>query len=213
MPGGRHNGDRKPRAQFGTKKPSLGYYLVFTDTEDTENEYFKGLKASLPNEIRNELVIKVIRQIKTSELIRTCLEIRNRHPQYSISWLVFDRDRVTDFDKIISEAEDNDIKVGWSNPCFEVWLHAYFQNPPYAQDSVQCCGNFGTEFKSKTNQEYQKSDPALYQKLVRFGDEELAISRSKTLCNSKEKLYSNPSEMVPCTKVFLLVEEIRGKCD
>ena len=26
------------------------------------------------------------------------------------------------FDEIIKEAEDKGIQVGWSNPCFEIWI-------------------------------------------------------------------------------------------
>ncbi len=212
MSSNKHNGMRKPRAQAGTRKPSLGYYLIFTDTKETENEYFKGLRDSLPHEIKDKLVIKVIPRIKTDNLVTACIEELNQQPQFRIPWLVFDRDEVKEFDSIIIEAINYDIKVGWSNPCFEVWLHSYFQIPPYTQDSVQCCTTFGTQFRTKTTQEYDKGDANIYQKLSTYGNEKLAIVRSEQLYKSKQETCQKPSQMIPCSTVFLLIDEIRSKC-
>ncbi|MDY5499008.1 MAG: hypothetical protein SPF89_02780 [Sphaerochaetaceae bacterium] len=45
--------DRNDR--FATRNPVLGYYLMVTDTEETEKNYFEGLKNSIPSEIRLRL--------------------------------------------------------------------------------------------------------------------------------------------------------------
>ena len=38
-------GKRKDRNQrVGTRVPELGYYLIVTDTEETEKNYFEGLR-------------------------------------------------------------------------------------------------------------------------------------------------------------------------
>ena len=37
-------------------------------------------------------------------------------------WAVFDRDTHADFDEAVMLYADNDVRVGRSNPCFEVWL-------------------------------------------------------------------------------------------
>lgn len=41
--------------------------------------------------------------------------------QYRIPWIVFDRDRVKDFDEIIKTAGRSGVGAGWSNPCFEIF--------------------------------------------------------------------------------------------
>ena len=38
------------------------------------------------------------------------------------TWIVFDRDRVPDFDKLIQKANYRGISVAWSNPCIEIWF-------------------------------------------------------------------------------------------
>ena len=45
----RRAGKRKDRNQrVGTRVPELGYYLIVTDTKETEKNYFDGLRDSIP---------------------------------------------------------------------------------------------------------------------------------------------------------------------
>ena len=123
---------REQRKQF--KVPELGYYLIVTDTEATERCFFTGLHQALTEDVRNKLVIKVV-ETKTRAMIDKCLELTAYDAQYRIPWIVFDRDQVQGFDEIIKEAEDKGIQVGWSNPCFEIWMYAYFGSMPAIRDS------------------------------------------------------------------------------
>lgn len=49
--------DRNKRV--GTRIPELGYYLIITDTEETEKNYSEGLRDNIPAELKDHLVIKV----------------------------------------------------------------------------------------------------------------------------------------------------------
>lgn len=98
-------GNRTTREQRAIRRiPEMGYYLVVTDTEATERCYFTGLHNSLPLDVQHKLVIKVV-ETKTQNLIQKCLELTAYEAQYRIPWIVFDRDEVIDFDKIIKEAK------------------------------------------------------------------------------------------------------------
>lgn len=110
MAKGDRTGNRKTREQRITiKVPELGYYLIVTDTEGTERCFFTGLHQSLPEKVRNKLVIKVV-ETKTRSMIDKCLELTAYEAQYRIPWIVFDRDQVIGFDKIIAEAEKKTYK-------------------------------------------------------------------------------------------------------
>ena len=127
-------------------------------------------------------------------------------------WIVFDRDEVKDFDEIIKEAESLGINVGWSNPCFEIWMYSYYGVMPAIMESWVCCDEFEKIFQRKTGQKYSKSDAGLYEKIFRTGDEEkaLLIARQKyEQCVRDGKTI--PSKMCPCTTVYQLVEEIKKK--
>ena len=94
--------DRNKRV--GARVPELGYYLILTDTEEMEKNYFEGLRDSIPAELKDRIVIKV-EKARTVELVRKALEMTGQESQYRIPWIVFDRDQVKDFDEIIQTAE------------------------------------------------------------------------------------------------------------
>ncbi len=205
-------GSRKTREQRQPLKiPELGYYLVVTDTEATERCYFQGLHKELPKDIQNKLVIKVV-ETKTRVMIDKCLEMTAYDAQYRMPWIVFDRDQVKDFDEIIKEAEASGINVGWSNPCFEIWMYCYYGAMPAIMESWVCCDEFEKVFQRKTGQKYSKSDAGLYEKIFRTGDEEKALriaGEKYEQCIREGK--ETPSGMCPCTTVYQLVEEIKKK--
>lgn len=210
------NGERRTRDQRRMQQarvPELGYYLVVTDTEGTERCYFDGLHAELPSELQRKLVIKVV-ETKTASLIDKCIEFVAYDAQYREPWIVFDRDQVPDFDTIIEDAEKKGIHVGWSNPCFEMWLHAYYGMMPTIDKSWMCCAKFGELYKNKTGQKYDKADKDLYKRIIRTGDEEKAI---KIATQKYEECIRNgycaPSKMCPCTTVHELVREIKRKSE
>lgn len=205
-------GNRKTREQRKRfKVPELGYYLIVTDTEATERCFFTGLHQALPEDVRHKLVIKVV-ETKTRSMIDKCLELTAYDAQYRIPWIVFDRDQVQQFDEIIAEAVSKGIQVGWSNPCFEIWMYAYFGSMPAFQDSWTCCSDFGRVYEIKTGQRYSKADEQMYEKLYKAGDENKAIwIAQQKLYQCKREGKTKPSEMYPCVTVHELVREIKSK--
>ncbi len=205
-------GKRRDRnRRVGTRIPELGYYLIVTDTEETEKNYFEGLRDSIPAELKDRLVIKV-EKAKTIELVKRAIELTDAESQYRIPWIVFDRDQVKDFDEIIRTTEKNGIHAGWSNPCFEIWMYAYFGEMPAIRESYTCCDRFSEKFEKLTGQKYQKKDRDIYRKLLQHGDKEKAIQIAKR-CYKKciEDGKEKPSEMWPASMVQGLVEEIQRK--
>lgn len=125
-----------------TRQPLLGCYYIYTDTEATEKNYFQGLRNKLPENIKRRLKLSVIK-VKQDKFIDKIKQDRSYTPQLIEKyWIVFDRDEVQDFDKIITMAEKEGIEVGWSNPCFEIWMHSYFGEMPFSETSIRCCKNF-----------------------------------------------------------------------
>lgn len=190
----------------------LGNYLIVTDTKETEKNYFEGLRESLNDEAKENIVIKVI-NTSTSNLIRMTKEFSSKQPQFNEPWIVFDRDRVVRFDDIIKEAIQGGINVGWSNPCFEIWLAAYFGLMPNWSTSMECCNSFKKMYKKYTGKNYSKNSKTIYNDLLKNGNEAKAIKiASDKLIQAKNK-SSLPSNQFPATTVFELVKEIRNKVD
>lgn len=205
------NGKRKTREQLSKRVPELGYYFIVTDTKETEQNYMYGLRDSIPQSIQEKLVIKVVRS-RTVDLVDKAISLAALNPQYSEVWIVFDRDQVKNFDNIISEALKRGMHVGWSNPCIEIWFHAYFGSMPMFQTSVSCCNGFEDCYEKKTEQKYLKSDMDIYHKLCLYGNEEKAIKIAiQRLKNQIKDGKDKPSEMISCTTVHELINEIKSK--
>lgn len=212
MPKDKRNGQRKARS-IGSRSniPDLGYYLIVTDTKETEQNYMFGLRDSIPDELRRRLIIKVCKT-STNNLVNEALSQAALQPQYGEPWILFDRDQVKDFDDIIRNAKAAGINTGWSNPCIEIWFNTYFGAMPTYQTSVTCCNGFEETFEKAAKQKYKKSDKQIYHKLCQYGDEVKAIEiAEKKLKQCSQNGMDKPSEMCPATTVHRLVEEIKDK--
>ena len=131
-----------------------GAYLIITDAEKTEKNYFEGIKDSIPDSLKNDLQIKIYSNKALSKIIDFAAEQRNKDERFRDIWLVFDRDEVKNFNELIEKAKKAKMNVGWSNPCFEIWLMSYFKNLENIDDSQKCCESFEKIFKENTNKKY-----------------------------------------------------------
>lgn len=201
----KRDGKRKKRGEAPKRQYRPGNFCIVTDTKETEKQYFSGIQ----NRYKDVATIRVV-GTHTNNLLNEANKQMSLSPQYNQTWIVFDRDRVPDFDNIISKAEKNNINVAWSNPCIEVWFHAYYNSmpPTSLHDSTSCCRKFGELFRKKNNQDYEKSARDIYKKLLENGDEEAAIKRAKARRKHYENSGLKPSEMHACTMVHTLLEEI-----
>jgi hypothetical protein len=210
----RPNRLKKGRDQRPKRRLRLGGYLIITDSEKTEENYFKGLRESIPAECSRDLQIKIFSKRELKHIVHFAEQERNRDERFRNVWLIFDRDEVPDFNDIIAQAEDANMHVGWSNPCFEIWLSAYFGEMKPSPHSKGCIADFAKLLRKYTGkEEYHKSEEILYKLLLESGDEKRAIEIANRRYNQRKREYRNPSDMKACTTVFQLVQEIREKTD
>ena len=118
---------------------------------------------------------------------------------------------VNDENCIPIEFEGLELHVGWSNPCFEIWLYAYFGEMPNIQDSVSCCSRFFGRFEKETGHPYGKNDTEVYRRITKAGDFELAYQIAERKCSQAEKEGKKPSQACPACTVHRLVKEIKDK--
>ncbi len=198
-------GGRKPR-QTDVRAKEFGKYCIVTDGRRTEVNYFEGLKRTLPSSIQSSVVVRCV--AKPQLLIDEVKRLR-KGPELRRYWIVFDRDEVPDFDKIVANAESQRIGVGWSNPCFEIWLAGYFANGSVSnfENSKECVAAFEKLFKDRVKFEYKKNVQNIYDVLRNNGDETNAIGKAKAKHRNERNVKGAPSEM-RCTTVHLLVEQL-----
>jgi len=147
------------------------------------------------------------------KFIDVALEELNKNPNYAQPWIIFDRDQVPNFDEIIECAEKKEIRVGWTNPCIEIWFFAYFGEVPVINESRQCCSKFGELFKNKFKYEYNKADRQIFEKLNNQGDLKQAIRIAESRYKQYIRAEPNklPSAMISCGTIYQIVKEINNK--
>ena len=205
-----HTGKLAER-KIGFRKPDLGYYFIVTNAVETEPNFLNGIKKSLPNNVQGRLVIKV-KSTKTYDMVEMIVYEMNKSPIFYDPWIVFDKDQIPDFDKLISKAEKNSINVGWSNPCIEIFFLSYLGKNPNVSDQTDCINKFCSEYKRVMGKEYKKNNENIYDELSKNGDESKAVKIHENKHN--EYLVNDetqPSKMVGLSTLYKLVKEINIK--
>ena len=200
---------RKRSKRLAPKEKTInsGLYVIFVDAKKTEPNYFEGLRRS---KVCSAQVSIQIRRAKKTETILEEVKLFPLQPNASV-WLVFDKDDVGSFDEIIEEAKKEGFQVGWSNPCFEIWLHAYLGDMPKSDSSQQCISRFATDYKKLTKKEYKKNDPNLFSTLEKYGSFEKAYELAGQKLKEAERDYPNPSNQNPACTVHYLVARLRKR--
>lgn len=191
----------------GFKSQNLPRYLIVVDTEQTEYNYLNGLKNTIPRHLIDRIDIQ-IKNTNTDNLVEYCLNMCRKSPNYVTPWIVFDRDRVVNFDKIIYDAQNHKINVAWSNPCIETWFFSYYDKPQNISESTICVSKFKEKFKQIAGQEYKKNDKNIYKKLNQTGSQDKAIKYHEVKFKNYKQDETLPSEMFSCSTMYMLISEL-----
>ena len=140
----------RPRPQESVPgEPELGdSFLIVTEGEVTEKQYFESLRATL--QISPVTVQVVHPQCTDAEgLVRAAMSLYEKDKQgrriareatgnrdveeFDHVWVLFDTDvpsRQSQLNSAITLAQKEGIYVGWSTPSIEVWLLLHFRDRP-----------------------------------------------------------------------------------
>lgn len=195
------------------------YFLIVCEGEKTEPNYFKSFKTNIKSFVYT--IDTLGEGSNTKDLVKRTVKYRDKSSQeYDSVWVVFDKDSFSpnNFNGAIELAENNDIKVGWSNEAFELWylLHFQYRNTYMYRDDYKSAiekevnDKIAAQSKSKKPKkfEYKKNSEEMYSILEKYGNQKQAVTYAKKLVlnhNCKNFAIHNP-----CTRVHLLVEELNG---
>ncbi|MGP1472459.1 MAG: RloB family protein [Prevotella intermedia] len=222
----------------------LPTFIIFTEDKVSERVYFKSFETDKMkvNAIGNQKskianVINAITHCQQNALFDESDNVAETGLQV---WCVFDRDYDSDsnetaqndtsFDESLRTAEGHNIKVAWSNDCFELWILLHYEDINHTEQllrdkyyerltkimeaDVELSKNFSKAidtghynykecFKRESNFKNHIL-PILQDKTRRTA----AIERAKALENHHKKDNVKPHKMCPCTMVHHLVEEL-----
>jgi hypothetical protein len=195
------------------------YYLIVCEGEKTEPNYFHGLKEDLPKGILTYCRINIEGTGRnTQSLVDESLRLKDvyeRENTRSVDrlWVVFDRDSFSanDFNGAILRCRTTKPEIGcaWSNEAFELWylLHFHYYNNGMSRKDYQERIEENLKPYLGSDYRYEKNSTQMYNLLKRYGNQDDAIRNAKMLeSNFKDRQdYANWN---PCTKVWMLVEEL-----
>jgi RloB-like protein len=119
-PGRGRETDLRRRPGFREQRTTL---LIATNGESTERAYFNRLKQE--PWVRPRVVV-VVERGSPVNVVRGAARRRQRD-DFDEAWAVCDVDEFAT-EQAAHEAVTADVKLAWSNPCFEVWLLLHYGN-------------------------------------------------------------------------------------
>lgn len=197
---------RKP----GGKKPYKVIY-IYSEGEVTEREYFLAIKDELK---LSTIHIKPIGTgYHTVSLVKEVIAKRYRDEEGIETewWVVFDKDSWNDFDEAIALAEKNNIKVAYSNECFELWflLHYNLLENDIGRSNYYkiLTKEFGFNYEKHGKElKYSKRIYPLISAIEKTAHRHAA----QLLKTHTDSGVESPNAKVPSTTVHLLVEKLRA---
>lgn len=122
------------RRRRPSRTPKLRF-LIVCEGIVTEPRYFRELRHLmrslieldlLPGGDPKVLVERAVQKKAESEILAS--RQKDSYLAYDQAWCVFDVDQHERLGDALQQAQDNEIRVGVSNPCFELWALLHFQD-------------------------------------------------------------------------------------
>ena len=113
-------------------------FSLFCEGENTETEYFKAIRricSSTLISVETHGGVGVPYTIATKAIEHA--KLRRKKDSYEERdqvWAIFDRDEHPRFKEAVMKCEEQNVGVGRSNPCFELWLILHEQDYDRAED-------------------------------------------------------------------------------
>ncbi|MEO8238084.1 MAG: RloB family protein [Flavobacterium sp.] len=198
------------------------YFLIVCEGEKTEPNYFKSFKTNVKSFVYT--IDTLGEGTNTKDLVRRTIVARDKSSQkYDSVWAVFDKDSFSpnNFNSAVSLAENNGIKVGWTNEAFELWylLHFQYRNTAMSREDYKSAlekevnSKIVALSKSKKPKKfvYEKNSKEMFAVLEKYGSQDLAIKNAERLLLTHN--CNNYAIHNPCTRIHLLVQELIGNSD
>jgi hypothetical protein len=180
--------------------------VIYAEGQATEPDYFRSLGREARQTVA--VIIGVVGQTPLS-LVKKCVEakqsaIREKSLEPSDEyWVVFDRDQHLCIPQARALAAEKDIRIGYSDPCFELWLLWHF-----VDQTAELSRHEAPRKLKKHLANYEKSlDDVALEKLRSGRADALRRARQVEAVNRK---HGEPLKC-PASTVHHLVESIMRK--
>jgi RloB-like protein len=196
-------------------------FLIVCEDQNTEPAYFKNFISQIPEETIYLKSVGTGRDPKgvVEEAIKEKDKLSiDARKDVDVVWAVFDKDdadenatKLQRFNDAFEIAENNRIKVAYSNEVFELWLLLHLTDVgnvtplPRAEVYNLLQENIRLN-KTYSSFEYEHGNANVLQIISEIGNESTAISRAEALLDTQSEKM--PIEANPSTKIHILVKQL-----
>lgn len=198
------------------------FFLIVCEDESTEPYYFENFVDLFPKET---LFLKAVGTgldplgVTQRAIVEREKLYELRRKEIDFVWVIFDKDdanenqtKVKRFNTAFRLAEDQSIRVGYSNEVFELWLLLHLTNvepdvPLPRQLVYEKLQEAINSIRGYEEFEYIHGKRNVIDVINNIGNEQKAIDRANAL--SEYHAVKVPIESNPSTQVHLLVQELR----
>jgi hypothetical protein len=186
--------------------------LIACEGGKTEPYYFRCLRNNFGLNRANVVIADKKGGLDPKRLVDYALEEFKKERDFDHIYCVFDRDKHTTYDAALDKIGSVNLKKGvkihaiTSNPCFEFWLLLHFTYTTHQYEAPlneSNCDLVVSDLESHIP-DYAKGSQDFW---VYLEDKiEEAITRAKQI----ELSHKNSGTEIPSTKIYLLVEYLKG---
>jgi len=206
---------------IGRFEPFERVFYIFCEGEQTEPNYFNGIKKHIEeNPIYKNKIFIMVEGVgaETLQVLDHAVKFVSENSIKDADvWLVYDKDSFPPerFNSVVTRVKDlnerqHEIKyfTAWSNQCIEYWFILHFDY--YVSDNDRNCYKryLNRKFRDLGLRRYQKRDPEIYEKLMKNGNPELAIRYAERRLGECPK-RTTPAQMAPATTVHELYRALK----
>lgn len=218
--GARKTGGRRRREHRAELKresrgrPEKTTVLIVGEGQETEPNYFRGLRDE--PDVRSKFAVTVKKghgfspEAVVEEALKHKGRAEERRQEYDEVWCVLDvegPEKRDSLNKAAALAEENDINLCLSNPCFEIWLLSHFARRGRSyRDCAAVIVELSKHWQDHCNCEYRKNDEQIY---VRICDlTSTAIANAQWVRETHHTGTASVADANSSTEVYLLVKRL-----
>ena len=200
-------------------RPVKTTILIVGEGQQTEPNYFRKLKLEDNVTAKFSLTVKKGHGRSPEGVIEEALKYKrqaeNRVEYYDEVWCVLDvegPDKRESLENAMVVAQQNDITLCLSNPCFEVWLLAHFLRQSRAyNDCDSVIVQLNSHWQGLCGQNYRKNDEQIYSRVSSLTI--TAIENAKLVREIDHRDIINTADANSSTEVYKLVSYLIGSVD